>query len=236
MRNAADPNVFLGTTIIFPNAVAHGWASGIDVRLDVAPQHGWSGFVSYSNSRVQQAGPITGGLFLEDDWPISRKGSDSRPITISGTWRLPGCRLSVTDSPRLPMPDSRARALQLGDEDLDELEDRPGAELVDFERGRVKPRRTLDLTFSQRVHRAAGAEVSFRLSLLNVTNARWAYNFGESVQRDALRTGPHGSDWDPHHISMTSEFDPPRHRGHREECDFILGASVPQCRDRGQSG
>ena len=39
-----DPNVFLGT-IVFPNAVAHGWASGIDVRLDVAPQHGWSGFV-----------------------------------------------------------------------------------------------------------------------------------------------------------------------------------------------
>jgi outer membrane receptor protein involved in Fe transport len=49
---------------------------------------------------------------------------------------------------------------------------------VDFERGRVKSRRTLDLTFSQRVHRAAGAELSFRLSLLNVTNARWANNFG----------------------------------------------------------
>jgi hypothetical protein len=62
--------------------------------------------------------------------------------------------------------------------DLDELEDRPGAELVDFERGRVKPRRSLDLTFSQRVRRTAGAELSFRLSLLKVINTRWAYNFG----------------------------------------------------------
>ena len=67
VRNVADPNVFLGTTIIFPNSVARGWASGIDFRIDVPRRRGWSAFASWGNSRVEQAGPITGGLFLEDD-------------------------------------------------------------------------------------------------------------------------------------------------------------------------
>ena len=179
VRNAADPNVFLGTTIIFPNAVAHGWASGIDVRLDVAPQHGWSGFVSYSNSLVQQAGPITGGLFLEDDVADLADGErftpdhDQRNVAAAGlSFVRDG--FSASASARF----ESGTPLQPGDEDLDELEDRSGAELVDFARGRVRPRRTLDLSFAQRVRRTAGADLSFRLSLLNVTNARWAYNFG----------------------------------------------------------
>ena len=37
MRHAADPNVFFGTSIIFPNIVARGRASGIDVRIEPAP-------------------------------------------------------------------------------------------------------------------------------------------------------------------------------------------------------
>ena len=179
VRNAADPNVFLGTTIIFPNAVAHGWASGIDVRLDVAPRHGWSGFVSYSNSRVQQAGPITGGLFLEDEVADLAEGErftpdhDQRNVAAAGLTFVRDGFTAAANARR-----ESGTPLQLGDEELDELEDRPGSELVSFERGRVKPRRSLDLTFSQRVRRTAGSELSFRLSLLNVTNARWAYNFG----------------------------------------------------------
>jgi hypothetical protein len=179
VRNAADPNVFLGTTIIFPNAVAHGWASGVDLRLDVSPQHGWSGFVSYSNSRVQQAGPITGGLFLEDDVADLADGErftpdhDQRNVAAAGlSFVRDG--FSAAASARF----ESGTPLQLGDEKLDELEDRPGAELADFARGRVKPRRTVDLSFAQRVRRTAGADLSVRLSLLNVTNARWAYNFG----------------------------------------------------------
>ena len=34
-RNIDDPNVLLGTTIIFPNSVARAEAQGLDVRLDV---------------------------------------------------------------------------------------------------------------------------------------------------------------------------------------------------------
>ena len=52
VRNAADPNVFFGTSIIFPNTVARGRASGIDVRLEFPRRQGWSGYLSYANSRV----------------------------------------------------------------------------------------------------------------------------------------------------------------------------------------
>src|SRR6185369_11767737 len=62
-----DPNVFFSTTVIFPNSVDRGFARGLDVRLDVPERRGWSGFLSYSNQRILQTGPINGGLFLTDD-------------------------------------------------------------------------------------------------------------------------------------------------------------------------
>ena len=67
IQSAGDPNVFFGTTIIFPNTVARGRASGIDVRLELPRRQGWSGYLSYANSRVVQFGPVTGGLFLEEE-------------------------------------------------------------------------------------------------------------------------------------------------------------------------
>jgi hypothetical protein len=179
VRNAADPNVFLGTTIIFPNSVARGWASGIDVRVDVAPRHGWSGFVSYSNSRVEQAGPITGGLFLEDEVADLAGGErftpdhDQRNVAAGG---LSFVRGGFSAAAHIRM--ESGTPLQIEEDDLDEFQERPGADLVDFDRGRVKPRRTLDLGFTQRVRRSAAADLSVRLSLLNVTGSRWAYNFG----------------------------------------------------------
>ena len=63
----ADPNVFFGTTIVFPNAVAEGRARGVDARLEFAPGGAWSGYANVSVGKVTQVGPITGGVFLEDD-------------------------------------------------------------------------------------------------------------------------------------------------------------------------
>src|SRR5207247_1585022 len=65
VRNYGDPNVFFGTTIIFPNSVASGLARGVDVRLEMPRYRGWSAYLSYTNSRVVQFGPINGGLFLD---------------------------------------------------------------------------------------------------------------------------------------------------------------------------
>ena len=62
VRNYADPNVFLSTTVIFPNSVARGKAQGLEAHIDFPQRKGWSGYLSYSNSRVFQVGPINGEL------------------------------------------------------------------------------------------------------------------------------------------------------------------------------
>ena len=67
MRHFADPNVFFGTTIIFPNSVDRGEAHGFDVRLDLPRRGAFSGYLGYTYAKVVQYGPIDGGLFLEDD-------------------------------------------------------------------------------------------------------------------------------------------------------------------------
>jgi outer membrane receptor protein involved in Fe transport len=179
VHNVADPNVFLGTTIIFPNSVARGWASGIDVRVDVPRRHGWSGFASYGNSRVEQAGPITGGLFLEDDVVEIADGDrftpdhDQRNVGAAGVSFVTG-RTSIALNGRY----ESGTPLQVEGDDLDELEERPGADLVDFTRGRVKPRKTVDVAFAQDIAKGGRTDLSLRLAVLNVTGARWAYNFG----------------------------------------------------------
>jgi len=75
IRNQGDPNVFAGTTIIFPNSVAEGIARGLDVRLELSRRSGVSGFATYTLGKIDQYGPINGGLFLEDEViPVNRRG------------------------------------------------------------------------------------------------------------------------------------------------------------------
>jgi outer membrane receptor for ferrienterochelin and colicin len=181
VKNAADPNVFFGTTIIFPNTVAAGHAAGIDVRLEVPRHRGWSGYLSYTNSRVEQVGPITGGLFLEDDIADIGPGTrftpdhDQRNVGAAGvTYDDEGRGFWAALSARY----ESGTPLEVDLEERDELRERPGAELADFERGRVKPRRVVDLMAAHRLLRLSRADVSVRVSLLNLTGGRWAYNFG----------------------------------------------------------
>ena len=92
-RSMADPNVFFGTTIIFPNAVDKGRAQGFDVRLEVPRWRGWSGYASGSVGKVIQTAPITGGLFLEDEIADIEPGEEFLPdhdqrVALAGgaTW------------------------------------------------------------------------------------------------------------------------------------------------------
>ena len=74
-----DPNVFFGTTVTVPNSVARQHASGFDIRLASRPRRGWSGSVGYSHARVVQFGPVTGGLFLEDEVAVIQDGTRFTP-------------------------------------------------------------------------------------------------------------------------------------------------------------
>lgn len=181
ITDAADPNVFFGSTIIFPNSIASGRASGVDIRLEVPRKAGWSGYVSYANSRVEQTGPVTGGLFLEEEVIEIGPGTrftpdhDQRHVAATGlTWDHD--RRGVWGS--LTMRYESGTPLEVDEDDLEELAERPGAEMIDVARGRVKPRTIVDAMAAWRLAAGRRAELSLRVSLLNLTGARWAYNFG----------------------------------------------------------
>ncbi len=179
-RDMADPNVFFGTTVIFPNAVAEGRAQGLDVRLEMPRWHGWSGYASSAVGRVIQTGPVTGGLFLEDEIAFIGSGvefvpdHDQRVVLAGGlTWEHLRSGFSASTTVRY----ESGTPVQRDDED-GELEERPGAELVDFERGRVKPRLLFSLVAALPLADTTRARVMLRASLLNLFDRAYAYNFG----------------------------------------------------------
>jgi outer membrane receptor protein involved in Fe transport len=179
VRNYTDPNVFFGTTIIFPNSVARGRARGVDLRLEIPRYRGWSAYLSYTNSAVVQFGPINGGLFLDADVLKIGPGTrftpdhDQRHVGAAGVTYQ---RVSRGFSASLSGGHQSGTPLEVGNPA--ELTGRPGADLVDFDRGRVRPRTVFDLTLSQVLQRGDHMETSARLSVLNVTNHAYALNFG----------------------------------------------------------
>jgi hypothetical protein len=181
IRNQGDPNVLLGTTIIVPNSVSRGRAQGLDVRLELPRRGRISGFLTYTLAKVEEFGPIDGGLFLEDDVVAIGPGTRFTPdhdqrhalsaklgyqddrtgfwASIDGRYRS-GTPLDVS-------PDDRA---------VDTA--REGADFVDFPRGRTRPYTVFDAQCGVRLVRNDHVEISGRAAVLNVAGARYAFNFG----------------------------------------------------------
>jgi outer membrane receptor for ferrienterochelin and colicin len=184
VTNYADPNVFFGTTIVFPNSVARGTAQGLDLRLDVPRWRGWSAALAYTLAKVEQTGPINGGLFLEDEIDEIGPGVTFTPdhdqrhaASALVTYSRPTHGLSLTTSVRY----ESGTPVELGDlddDDLDDLLERPGVERVDLDRGRVKPRLVVDLGATARLRQTEHADVSLKVTALNVFDRAYAFNFG----------------------------------------------------------
>jgi outer membrane receptor protein involved in Fe transport len=180
VRNYADPNVFYGTTILFPNSVASGEASGVTASLEFPVHRGLSAFVRYGNSRVLQFGPINGGLFLEDDIIEIGPGTafvpdhDQRNVgSFGATFHHAKSDLFASFYGRY----ESGTPLEVDEDEIEEVMERRGASLVDFERMRVKPRTVLDATVGKRFFRARGASLELQLEIRNLTGASFAYNF-----------------------------------------------------------
>ncbi len=180
-RNYDDPNVFFNTTIIFPNSVAKGFARGVDVRLDVPERKGWSGFLSYGNARILQTGPINGGLFLTDEAIEIGPGTKFIPdqdvrnsVSFGTTYRLrrQGIWFSLLGRHESGVP------LEVEEDELEDLQERTGADLVDFTRGRVKPWTIFDFAAGFEMFREQRVSVQTQFGVENLTNKRFVYNFG----------------------------------------------------------
>lgn len=181
MRNQADPNVLFGTNIVFPNSVARGRAEGLDVGVELPRRHRWSGYLSYTLARVVQFGPINGGLFLEDEFPLI--GPGTRFVPDHDQRHAASAVLSYGDQHRGWMTSVVARyqsgtPLQLDEDAEDELASRPGSDMVDLDTGRVKPHLVLDASALVRMRRWPKVDLDARIGVNNIANRRYAYNFG----------------------------------------------------------
>jgi len=178
--DVSDPNLFIGTTIIFPDSVGEQRARGLDVRLEVPRRRGFGGYLSYTLSKADAYGPITGGLFLEEDFLEIGPGTrftpdhDQRHVGVFGLSyeREGGFWLEATGRYESGTP------VEVSADKLEELGRRPGADRVDLGRGRVKPRAVLDLMAGLRLVRLGRLSLEARLEALNVTDAAYAFNFG----------------------------------------------------------
>ena len=180
-RNFDDPNVFFNTTIIFPNSVARGTAHGADVRLDIPLRHGWSGYLNYSNSVIQQVGPINGGLFLTDDFiqigPGTRFTPDHDQRNVGSFavtyWHKPsGLWATFTGRYESGTP------IDVDPDQIPQLQSQPGANLVNLQTGRVSPWAVFGLSSGVDLRREARVAISAQLDVQNLFNTPFVYNFG----------------------------------------------------------
>ena len=128
---------------------------------------------------MTQVGPITGGVFLDHDVADIGPGvaftpdHDQRVVASGGlTWS--GSRVSVSGVGRF----ESGTPLELDADEGGDLASRPGADRIDLERGRVRPRTTIALLGTLRLWQGARVAVSVRGAVLNVFDERYAYNFG----------------------------------------------------------
>jgi TonB dependent receptor/Carboxypeptidase regulatory-like domain len=182
--NTADDEVLLNTGVSFPIAFAEGTVYGLETKLDVPRWGRVSGWVSYSLSKAVGRLPIAGGLFLGNDVAEQLSSTETFPITQDQrhTFRTrvraqlhPRAWVAIAGTYNSGLPvetDSLASpaflATQYGQAVLDR---------VDFDRGRVRPSSSLDLSFGADLKRSGNRSLRLQADVFNLTDRLNVINF-----------------------------------------------------------
>jgi len=184
-RNFGDPNTFFNTTIVFPNSVSKGFARGTDIRLDILERRGVSAYASWTNSRILQTGPINGGLFLTDEF--AEIGPGTKFIPDQDVRNVASFAVTYNSAERRWFAAFGGRyesgvPLEVDDERLAQLMNTPGADLVNFDRSRVRPWAIFNLQAGWHLLRKEKYAVRLEANIENILNHRFAYNFGSPFE------------------------------------------------------
>jgi len=135
--------------------------------------------------RLLQTGPLNGGLFLTDEFIEIGPGvsfipdQDQRNTGAFGVayrHQRSGLLLSLTGRHESGVP------LEVEEERLEELKSAPGAELVDFERGRVRPRTIFNFSAGVDLFKKEKVVCAAQVDVLNIAGRFFAYNFGNPFE------------------------------------------------------
>ncbi len=183
--DVADPNVFFNTTIVFPNSVAAGHARGLDLRLTLRESHGVSGFANYTHARVENEGPITGGLFLTDEFLEIGPGTVFNPDHDQPHLFGAGLRWQPGEARWWMALDVRhggGGPLEGEEDDLEDVLEGPGGDLIDAAAGRMKPWTTVDVAAWVDVWSGRRGLLTLRADVQNVLGSRFAYTVGNPFE------------------------------------------------------
>jgi TonB dependent receptor/Carboxypeptidase regulatory-like domain/TonB-dependent Receptor Plug Domain len=189
VRNFSDKDQFFDTGVIFPISIFAGRVNGVEARLDTAAWRGLSGFVSYANSRSFGITPINGGLFLGEAvttlsnpglrFPNDHDERNSGQFQVnythkpSGWWASFGGRYDSGVPVDVEPGTTRAEFIAEGF-------DARLFDLVDFQRGRVKPRMLFNFSTGVDLRQNERVALSLAVDVQNLTDRLYVYNF-ESV-------------------------------------------------------
>lgn len=187
----ADDDVLLDTGISFPIAFAKARIQGEEVRVSVPHWGRYSGFVSYSNQVGVGRGPIMGGLFLGSD-VSGINVADSFPVTQDQRNTLRAqLRADLPWKAWIAFSGQYGSGLpaELSGEDPDFLLQQYGPEIlarVNFDRNRVRPNASFDVSAGIEAYRREQRAVSFQLAVENLTGRLNVINFASLFSGTAV--------------------------------------------------
>jgi outer membrane receptor for Fe3+-dicitrate len=201
-RNPVDDDVFLNTGLSFPITFDTARIEGTEVRLEMPRRGGLSAFASYSNMLGRTSSPVTGGLFIKGGEADELRDavehfsiSQDQRNTVAAQLRFePHHRIWLSAEARY----GSGLPVELEDDEDDEDEDEqppPPAilERVNFERGRVRPNFSLDLSVGARVWERGSRSATLHCDLRNVTDRLNVINFSGLFSGTALAPGRQGT-------------------------------------------
>ena len=189
IRNFSDKDQFFDTGVIFPISIFAGRVNGLEARLDTSEWRGLSGYMSYANSRSFGITPINGGLFLGEvvnplrepgiRFPNDHDQRNSGQFGLNYTHKRTGWWTSFGGRYDSGVPVDVAPGTTLQQFVADGFDPRIFP-LLDFQRGRVKPRTVLSFSTGVDLFQKERVSMSASLDIQNLTNRLFVYNF-ESV-------------------------------------------------------
>jgi hypothetical protein len=178
IRNVADVDQFLDTTVTFPLSVAKGLAQGVEARVDVPVYRGINGYVSLARAKMLLTAPLTGGLFLEETPAPGEQfyaDHDQRWQSQFGvTYEHPAGKFFASFTGRY---DSGIPFELPDDFDPATFEDPVALTLVDMTTGRSKGRTIADLMLGTRIFQRGSTSVEVQAGVLNMFDTTYLLNF-----------------------------------------------------------
>jgi outer membrane receptor protein involved in Fe transport len=179
VHNWLDDEELFETPVIFPVQLARGDVRGTEVRLDLMSLEGWTGYVSYANSKATVTAPLIGGLFLEtDEGEFADAGHQFPADSVERNEGQAG----LTYAHKSGAWGSFKARYDSGIPSDFEADDYPSfdpriQQQLDPVRIRLKPRTLLDLAIGADLLRESSHPISLQFGVNNLLDRFYLYNF-----------------------------------------------------------